>query len=52
MTTALQGSAGADGVGEEIVIEGNLISGRPLDHRPAFCQAVVQQFAKTTAGAL
>ncbi|MEV0110001.1 hypothetical protein AB0H42_27190 [Nocardia sp. NPDC050799] len=45
------GSAGADGVGGEIVIDGNLISGRPFDDLPTFCQAVVEQFAKTGAGA-
>lgn len=45
------GRTRADGVSEEIAIDGNLISGRPLDHLPAFCQAVVQQFAQTTAGA-
>ncbi|MEU1956097.1 hypothetical protein [Nocardia rhamnosiphila] len=51
MTTALQATPIAAPATDMIVIDGNLISGRPLDHLPAFCQAVVQHFAKTRAGA-
>ncbi|MFI1461954.1 type 1 glutamine amidotransferase domain-containing protein [Nocardia carnea] len=44
-------NAGADVVDEEVVIDGNLISSRSPDDLPAFCQAVVEQFAKPGAGA-
>ncbi|WP_327147076.1 hypothetical protein [Nocardia sp. NBC_01329] len=45
------GSAGADVVNDEVVVDGDLISGPPLDDLPALCQTVVEQFAKTGAGA-
>ncbi|MBF6223108.1 DJ-1/PfpI family protein [Nocardia abscessus] len=44
-------NAGADVVDEEVVIYGNLASSRSPDDLSAFCQAVVEQFAKTGAGA-
>ncbi|WP_040839073.1 DJ-1/PfpI family protein [Nocardia brevicatena] len=44
-------SAGADVVDEEVVIYGNLISSGSPDDLSAFCQAVVEQFAKTGTGA-
>jgi protease I len=39
-------NAGAVVVDEEVVIDGNLISSRSPDDLPAFCRAVVEQFAK------
>ena len=44
-------NAGADVVDEEVAIDGNLISSRSPDDLPAFCQAIVAQFAKPRAGA-
>ncbi|ABG95357.1 probable protease [Rhodococcus jostii RHA1] len=44
-------NAGADVVDEEVAIDGNLISSRSPDDLPAFCQAIVEQFAKPRAGA-
>ncbi|SEH53647.1 protease I [Mycolicibacterium rutilum] len=44
-------NAGADVVDEEVVIDGNLISSRSPDDLPAFCATIVEQFAKTPAGA-
>lgn len=44
-------NAGAEVVDEEVAIDGNLISSRSPDDLPAFCQAIVEQFAKTRAGA-
>ena len=42
-------NAGADVVDEEVVIDGNLISSRSPDDLPAFCKAIVDQFARTPA---
>lgn len=42
-------NAGAVVVDEEVVIDGNLISSRSPDDLPAFCRAVVDQFAKAPA---
>ena len=44
-------NAGATVVDEEVVIDGNLISSRSPDDLPAFCNAIVDEFAKTPAGA-
>ena len=44
-------NAGAQVVDQEVAIDGNLISSRSPDDLPAFCQAIVDQFAKTPAGA-
>jgi protease I len=44
-------NAGAVVVDEEVVIDGNLISSRSPDDLPAFCRAVVEQFAKAPARA-
>jgi protease I len=44
-------NAGATVVDEEVVIDGNLISSRSPDDLPAFCNAIVNEFAKTPAGA-
>ena len=44
-------NAGATVVDEEVVIDGNLISSRSPDDLPAFCNAIVDAFAKTPAGA-
>ncbi|KAF0965681.1 DJ-1/PfpI family protein [Rhodococcus sp. T7] len=44
-------NAGADVVDEEVAIDGNLISSRSPDDLPAFCQAIVAQFAKPRTGA-
>lgn len=44
-------NAGATVVDEEVVIDGNLISSRSPDDLPAFCNANVNEFAKTPAGA-
>ncbi|WP_397495449.1 hypothetical protein [Rhodococcus sp. KBS0724] len=47
----------ADGVGkvevvdEQAAIDGNLIASRSPDGVPAFCQAIVEQFAKLGASA-
>jgi hypothetical protein len=39
-------NAGAEVVDEEVVIDGNLISSRSPDDLPAFCPAIVNQFAR------
>jgi protease I len=44
-------NAGADVVDQEVVIDGNLISSRSPDDLPAFCRAIVDEFAKTPAAA-
>jgi putative intracellular protease/amidase len=44
-------NAGAEVVDEEVVIDGNLISSRSPDDLPAFCRAIVDQFAKAPARA-
>jgi deglycase len=44
-------NAGATVVDEEVVIDGNLISSRSPEDLPAFCRAVVEQFAKAPARA-
>lgn len=38
-------NAGANPVDEEVAIDGNLISSRSPDDLPAFCKAIVSQFA-------
>jgi protease I len=43
--------ASADVVDQEVVIDGNLISSRSPDDLPAFCRAIVDEFAKTPAAA-
>lgn len=42
---------GVEVVGEQVAIDGNLISSRSPDDHPAFCQAIVEEFAKLGAGA-
>jgi protease I len=44
-------NAGAEVVDEQVVIDGNLISSRSPDDLPAFCRAIVDQFAKAPARA-
>jgi protease I len=44
-------NAGADVVDQEVVIDGNLTSSRWPNDLPAFCQAIVNEFAKTRAAA-
>jgi protease I len=44
-------NAGATVVDEEVVIDGNLISSRSPDDLPAFCNAIVDAFAQSRAGA-
>jgi protease I len=44
-------NAGATVVDEEVVIDGNLISSRSPDDLPAFCNAIVDAFAQSPAGA-
>ncbi|WBB77879.1 type 1 glutamine amidotransferase [Micromonospora sp. WMMD882] len=39
-------NAGADWVDEECVVDGNLVSSRKPDDLPAFCAAIVKQFAR------
>ncbi len=43
-------NAVADVVDQEVVIDGNPISSRSPDDLPAFCRAIVDEFAKTPAG--
>ncbi|MGZ4563216.1 MAG: type 1 glutamine amidotransferase domain-containing protein [Mycobacterium sp.] len=43
-------NAGANVVDEEVVVDGNLISSRFPSDLPAFCAAIVEQFAHTPAG--
>lgn len=38
-------NAGANAVDEEVVVDGNLTSSRSPDDLPAFCKAIVDQFA-------
>lgn len=45
------GAGGVEVVDEQAAIDGNLISSRSPDDLPAFCQAIVEQFAKLGAGA-
>jgi len=42
-------NAGATVVDEEVCVEGNLLSSRSPDDLPAFCTAIVEQFARTSA---
>ncbi|MEV3902380.1 type 1 glutamine amidotransferase domain-containing protein [Mycobacterium sp. NPDC050551] len=44
-------NAGANVVDEEVVIDGNLISSRSPDDLPAFCDAIVDEFAQSRASA-
>jgi protease I len=44
-------NGGADVVDQEVVIDGNLTSSRWPNDLPAFCQAIVNEFAKTRAAA-
>lgn len=44
-------NAGATVVDQEVAIDGNLISSRKPDDLPAFCETIVNEFAKTPAGA-
>jgi protease I len=44
-------NAGANVVDQEVVIDGNLTSSRWPDDLPAFCKTIVNEFAKTPAGA-
>lgn len=43
-------NAGAHVVDEEVVVDGNLISSRSPSDLPAFCGAILEQFAHATAG--
>jgi protease I len=43
-------NAGANVVDEEVVVDGNLISSRSPSDLPAFCAAIVEQFAHVPAG--
>lgn len=42
-------NAGANVVDEEVVVDGNLISSRSPKDLPAFCAAIVEQFARAPA---
>jgi protease I len=44
-------NAGATVVDQQVVVDGNLISSRSPDDLPAFCTAIIDEFAKTRAGA-
>jgi protease I len=44
-------NAGANVVDQEVVIDGNLTSSRWPQDLPAFCETIVNEFAKTPAGA-
>jgi protease I len=44
-------NAGATVVDEEVVIDGNLISSRSPSDLPAFCSAIVEEFAQSPAAA-
>ena len=41
-------NAGADVVDQEVVTDGNLTTSRSPDDLPAFCERIVQEFAKAT----
>lgn len=43
-------NAGAHVVDEEVVVDGNLISSRSPSDLPAFCAAILKQFAHATVG--
>ena len=43
-------NAGAHVVDEEVVVDGNLITSRSPSDLPAFCEMLVKQFARVTAG--
>jgi protease I len=43
-------NAGAHVIDEEVVVDGNLISSRSPSDLPAFCAAIVKQFAHATTG--
>jgi protease I len=43
-------NAGAHVVDEEVVVDGNLITSRSPSDLPAFCETLVEQFARVTAG--
>lgn len=43
-------NAGAHVVDEEVVVDGNLISSRSPSDLPAFCAAILKQFAHATTG--
>ena len=40
-------NAGAEVVDEEVVTDGNITTSRSPDDLPAFCERIVQEFAKT-----
>jgi protease I len=42
-------NAGATVVGQEVCIDGNLITSRSPTDLPAFCQAITDQFASAPA---
>jgi protease I len=44
-------NAGAEVVDEEVVTDGNITTSRSPDDLPAFCERIVQEFAKVSAGA-
>jgi protease I len=44
-------NAGAEVVDEEVVTDGNITTSRSPDDLPAFCERIVQEFAKTPAAA-
>jgi protease I len=44
-------NAGADVVDEQVVTDGNLTTSRSPDDLPAFCDRIVQEFARQPAGA-
>jgi protease I len=43
-------NAGAEVVDEEVVVDGQFISSRSPNDLPAFCRAIVEQFARTPQG--
>ena len=45
------GAGGVEVVDEQVAIDENLISSHSPDELPAFCPAIVEQFAKLGAGA-
>ena len=44
-------NAGAEVVDEQVVIDGQLVTSRSPDDLPAFCHAIVEQFAQARAHA-